>query len=151
MKYLLCDICGEMIEIGNHSGIVTFDKEYDADHRKHLSNFHFRHKLFTGHSCDSREQKAWRPIEELTGKDGLAHWLDLLDPKYNHGEDNTDAQFVTVDLSCIEAMMRCLIPGYDEARHFSKQYGYEVNGASREPIITADTCKEILNWVKKQG
>ena len=75
--------------------------------------------------------------------------MDLLDPKYNKGEKNTDAQFTTIDLSCIESMMRCLIPGYDEARHYALDYGYDINGSNREPFITEKSCKEIIDWAKK--
>lgn len=151
MKFnILCDSCGREIEIGNQSGLISFDVEYDDKGRKHLSNFSITHKNYAGHECDHRES-GWHDLDDVVGKEGLVYWLDLLDPKYNHGEKNKEAQYTTVDLSFVETMYRCLFPGYDEARHYAKNYGYEVLGISREPTVSSKSIKDILQWAKKEG
>lgn len=150
MKKIRCDVCGREISPKANEGLITYDVEYDEKGIKHLSNFNIHHKSYiNGRMCDyGFERSASHILDEAVGIDGLAYWLDLLDPKYNHGENNREAQFTVIDLSCIETMYRCLLPGYDEARHYALDYGHAM-GDSREPMITKESIKNILAWAKK--
>jgi len=148
---ITCDYCGKEIEIGNQSGLVEWEIKFDDLGRKIITNVGIYHKNVDGHICDMRRDSAWRDLDEMTGKDGIYSWLDILDPKYNHGENNKDAQFTTIDLSVIETMLRCLCAGYDEARHYALRYGKEELGLSVEPIITRENIKNILKYAKKTG
>ena len=143
---IMCDHCGREIEIGNQSGLVVFDVHYDEKNIKHLSNFRILHKNFVGHGCDDDRSTSWVDLDKAIN---LYYWMDLIDPKYNHGKDK-EAQYTVVDLSLVEAMYRCLFPGYDEARHYALNYGREELEINREPTINEKSIKDILKWAKKR-
>lgn len=146
---ITCDYCKQEIEIGNGSGLVAWDIDFDDTGRKTITNVGIYHKNLGDKYCDRRRDANWKNIDDLVGADGLYIWLDMLDPKYNHGENNKDAQYTTIDLSFVEAMYRCLCPGYDEARHYAKTYAREVLGLPYERIVTRQNIEDILKWINE--